>query len=220
MTSGANGVRGTRSAGGAPASGDGLDDSLGKDVNLLDGDERHAHDRLADAGEREMGGHRQPDVARSTPDRLSDKPDSVPEGQLAGAEDRDRLVAQPRIPGGGRLEEARHIVDGHRADGSLVHADEAEDRERVERVTQVIQHVVTPTVDDARLEDRVRDSAVANEGFGRPLRAVVRGRAVRAGAQEAQDADVADSDRLRRLDERLRSADVHGVVGLPRRSPG
>ena len=98
--------------------------------------------------------------------------------------------------------------------GSFAQPDQPEDRERVEGVAQVIEHVVAAPVDDAGLEDRVGQARATNELLGCPLRAVVGRRPVRAGAQEAQHHDPRDAGRPSRLDDRGRATDVDRLVRL------
>ena len=161
-----------------------------------------------------MSGDRQTDEERTPAGGASDPAHRLAERHLLRSEDRDRRVGQARIAERRRLEDPCDVVDGDRPDRSIPQADEAEDRERVEGVAQVVEHVVAAPVDDAGLEDRVGQARGTDELLGGPLRAVVGRRAVRAGAQEAQHHDPRNAGRPCRLDDRGRATDVDRLVRL------
>ena len=133
-----------------------LDDALGQDVDLR---RRRSAGRASSSSAShaitEMRGDRQTDergagpVARAT--RRTASPSGISSGPRTAIVESARRASPRRC----RLEDPCDIVDGDRPDGSVSQADQAEDRERVEGVAQVVEHVVAAPVDDAGLEDRV-----------------------------------------------------------------
>ena len=107
-------------------------------------------------------------------------------GQGPSPRDRGRTkvrFCEPWIAERRRLEDPGDVVDGDRPDRVFPPSDQAEDREGMERVAQVVEHVVALAVDHAGLQDRVGHAGRPDDLLGRPFRAVICGRAVRPSAQ-------------------------------------
>ena len=103
--------------------------------------------RWTGIGRRTNSGRRP--VTRATR-RTASPNDRISGPRTAIVRSESRGVAQGR-----RHQDPRDVVDGDRADWLFAKADEPEHRERVERVAEVVEHVVATTVDDAGLEDSV-----------------------------------------------------------------
>jgi hypothetical protein len=78
----------------------------------------------------------------------------------------------------------------------------------------MVQHVIAPAVDHARLQDRVIEAAAADDLLGRPLGLVVRRTAVGSRPQEAEQDDLRNARAARSLDDMARALDVDTAIGL------
>ena len=165
----------------------------------------HAIDQMR--GDRQTDENGRRPVARAT--RRTASPSGISSGPRTATVE-SASAHHPALPPGGSVRRRRRRPAGR----SIPQADQTEDRERVEGVAQVVEHVVAASIDDAGLEDRVGQARGTDEFFGRPLRAVVGRRPVRAGAQEAQHHDPRDARGPYRLDDRGRATDVDRLVRL------
>ena len=93
-------------------------------------------------------------------------------------------------------------------------ADEGEHREGVERMAQVVEHVIALAIDDAAFEHRVIESAATHNFLGGPLRFVIGRAALRARAKEADQNNFPGARLERGLHHVARALDVDAVKGL------
>ena len=84
----------------------------------------------------------------------------------------------------------------------------------MERVTEMVEHVVAPTMDHAGLDDGPGEPRIANRLFRRPLGPVVLARAVGSRAEEGHHDEAADPGGLGRADYRPGALDVDTLVRL------
>src|SRR3989442_11820998 len=95
-----------------------------------------------------------------------------------------------------------------------MNADGAEEWRREERVTEVVQQMVTLSIDDARLHDRVVEAGMPYTFLGLPLRLVICGPTSRAGTKKAEQDQLVDAGAGGRPHDQFGSADVHLRVAL------
>ena len=161
MTSSEKGVAGARSGGGGSANGDRIDDPFREDVDLGCRDQRDVHGPLCDPGDDEVS-----EIGRRTntgrrPVTSRDPSDCVAQGASRPAPATAMVRSfEAWVAEHGRRKDPRHVVHRDRADRLVAQAHEPEYGERVERMTEVVEHVVAPAMDDARLEDRVVEAGL------------------------------------------------------------
>src|SRR5438093_3622651 len=95
-----------------------------------------------------------------------------------------------------------------------MNADGGEEWRREERVAEVVQQMVTLSIDDARLHDRVVEAGIPYTLLGLPLRFVICGPTPRAGTKKAEQDQLVDAGAGGRPRDHFGSADVHVRVAL------
>src|SRR5579859_207504 len=123
------------------------------------------------------------------------------------------LIREPRV-----FERCtnRHyeIPDGEWTHRFFSHAHKSENWKCVQRVAEMVEHVVAVAVNHPRLEDRAVEAGRSDGFFSRPFRFVVCGATIWAGAQEAQKNNLAHAGLPRGLNYILSSFHVYATVGL------
>jgi hypothetical protein len=84
----------------------------------------------------------------------------------------------------------------------------------VQRVAQVIEHVVAASVNHAGFENRIVEPRIAHHFFRGPFRLVVPRAAFRARTQKTEQRELPDAGSARGLDNVARSVDVDALVRL------
>src|SRR5690349_25143932 len=115
-----------------------------------------------------MTDHRQRKHQRSLADHFSDTKYCFTQIKFFRTEQRDRLSLYASIDKCGS-HHVHEIFNCERPDAFLFETNETEDWKRVQRVAQVVEHVIAATVDDAGFDDGVIEAGVAHDLFRRPL---------------------------------------------------
>lgn len=152
------------------------------------------------------------------PDNSRHPADGLAQGQLVGSEDCDRLAGKPTV-NERCSSNTGDVIDGHGTNWAVAHADQRKNREGIQRVAEVIEHVVAAAIDDPGLENRVLQTRRSNDFLGRVLGLVIAGAAFRSCPQEAQEQDPPNACRLGRLDNMSSAINVDGAIRLAAQLP-
>ena len=130
-----------------------LDDALGEDVDLRRARSAARASSARPASDEQMGGDggRTKIGRRPVAARRGAAPRRAASPRVRGPRTCGPRAARRRSAAAARTRATSSTATGRTGDRQ---ADEAEDRERVEGVAQVVEHVVAATVDDAGLQDR------------------------------------------------------------------
>ena len=97
---------------------------------------------------------RQSEEEWSAADRLRNAADGVTQSELLGSNDKHGLPRQARVDECS-LENVGHLLDSTGGDELVLETNEREQWKGVERMAQMIQHVISESIDDAGSQNRV-----------------------------------------------------------------
>src|SRR5262245_47055426 len=85
----------------------------------------------------------------------------------------------------------------------------------MERMAQMVQHVIALAIDDAALEHRVVQSRFPNDLFRSPFRFVISRATARSRPQKADQGNLSRARLSRRFDHIARAINVDALIRLP-----
>src|SRR5580704_1058493 len=190
-----------------------MHDPLGKNLDLRERYERNFHNLFEARGKQPMKRDRRGKKQGPSSEHACHAANGVAELELFRAKDGDGRFRKAAL-GEGFNQHARQVLNSERSDRLILESYERKDGKSVQRMAEMIEHVIPAAVDHTRFENRIIEARGAYDFLRRPLRLVVSRAAIWAGAQKAEQRELSHSRAPRGFDHVSRPFHVDALVRL------